>query len=264
MWHEVFWLSGWGLLGVMALMFLLWLIHFPLKNAALVDIGWAYSLGGLAVFFACEAGGWFYRKWALAVMVALWAGRLGTHLAVRILSEKEEEGRYQTLRRQWSRFTGLKFLAFYQMQALLNGVLAIPFVIAAVNAESGFGLMEGIAMVLWLCAFCGEALADYQLRRFKADPANKGKVCDVGLWSRSRHPNYFFEWLIWVAYALFAAASPYGWLGFISPALILYFLFKVTGIPATEEQSLKSKGDAYRRYQEKTPAFFPRLRSSAT
>ena len=106
-------------------------------------------------------------------------------------------------------------------------------------------------------AFAGEITADAQLSRFKSNPANRGKLCDVGLWRYSRHPNYFFESVIWLAYALFALSSPWGWVGLASPALILYFLLKVTGIPATEAQALRTKGEAYRRYQETTSVFIP-------
>jgi steroid 5-alpha reductase family enzyme len=102
-------------------------------------------------------------------------------------------------------------------------------------------------------------LSDHQLRRFKSDPNNKGKVCQIGLWSYSRHPNYFCEWLIWVAYATAASASPYGWLGWVGVGLMFYFLNYVTGVPLAEAQSLLSRGDAYRAYQSTTSAFFPRL-----
>jgi steroid 5-alpha reductase family enzyme len=106
----------------------------------------------------------------------------------------------------------------------------------------------------------GEALADRQLESFKRDPQNRGRVCDVGLWRYSRHPNYFFEWLIWLSYALYASTSPAGWAAWIAPALILYFLLRVTGIPATEAQALRSRGDAYRRYQARTSPFVPWFR----
>jgi len=100
-------------------------------------------------------------------------------------------------------------------------------------------------------------VADAQLAKFKRIAANRGKVCRVGLWNYSRHPNYFFEWLVWVAWALFALPSPAGYVGLIGPVLMFYFLFRVTGIPATEAQALRSRGEEYRRYQETTSAFVP-------
>jgi steroid 5-alpha reductase family enzyme len=126
-----------------------------------------------------------------------------------------------------------------------------------VNPSPELSPIEYLGAALWLLAVSGEIASDVQLSRFKADPRNKGKTCRAGLWNLSRHPNYFFEWLIWMAFALFALASPYGYLGLLSPALILFFLFKVTGIPATEAQALRSRGDDYRRYQETTSAFVP-------
>jgi steroid 5-alpha reductase family enzyme len=108
-----------------------------------------------------------------------------------------------------------------------------------------------------LIAIAGETLADAQLAAFKRDPANRGGVCNVGLWRYSRHPNYFFEWLIWMSYFIFALASPFGWIAIVGPASILWLLIRVTGIPMAEEQSLRSRGDAYRRYQQATSAFIP-------
>ena len=102
-----------------------------------------------------------------------------------------------------------------------------------------------------------EVVADRQLTAFRRDPAIKGGVMDRGLWRYSRHPNYFFQTLTWVAYALIAVAAPYGWLAFLAPALILYLVLFVTGVPPAEESSLRTRGDAYRRYQERTSVFVP-------
>ncbi len=131
---------------------------------------------------------------------------------------------------------------------------------AALNPEPTLAPLEYAGTALWMVALAGEAVADAQLAAFKRDPASKGQVCQRGLWTYSRHPNYFFEWLIWVAWALFGMASPYGWISILCPLLMFYFLFRVTGIPATEAQSLRSKGEAYRRYQQTTSAFVPWFR----
>ena len=111
--------------------------------------------------------------------------------------------------------------------------------------------------MIWLIAVSGESLADWQLSAFRHDPANAGQVCQRGLWRYSRHPNYFFEWLHWWAYVCLAAGSPWGGLALAGPAAMLYFLLKVTGVPPTEAQALKSRGDAYRQYQRTTSVFFP-------
>ena len=136
-------------------------------------------------------------------------------------------------------------------------VLGVPFLLAAENRGPAFSLLEYAALVLWVVAIAGEIAADVQLNAFKSNPANRGKTCRAGLWNYSRHPNYFCEWLIWVCFSLFALDSTYGYLALISPALMLYFLFKVTGIPATEAQALRTRGEEYRRYQQTTSAFVP-------
>jgi steroid 5-alpha reductase family enzyme len=190
-----------------------------------------------------------------------WAGCgacvLAGYLLVSRVIGQPEEGRYQHLRRIWAPRENLKFLIFFQFQAFLDVVLSVPLLLPSVNPRSGLLALEIAAVGLFVAAFAGELLADTQLKRFKDDPTNRGRVCDAGLWRYSRHPNYFFEWLIWVAFAVFALPSPYGWIALSGPALILYFLLRVTGIPATEAQAIRSKGDAYRRYQDTTSAFVP-------
>ena len=166
-----------------------------------------------------------------------------------------EDGRYQQLRKEWAPHADRKFFWFFQFQGLSNVLLSVPFIISALNHETALGIAEYMGVVLWVISVTGEAIADRQLHVFKTK--NKGLVCNTGLWRYSRHPNYFFEWLMWVSYSIFALGSPYGYLGVISPLIILYLLLKVTGIPATEEQSLRSKGEAYKAYQRSTSAFIP-------
>jgi steroid 5-alpha reductase family enzyme len=123
-------------------------------------------------------------------------------------------------------------------------------------------VLEAAGVAIWLVGLIGESIADGQLAAFKADASNHGRVCDVGLWRYSRHPNYFFEWTIWIGYAVFALASPWGWLALAMPALMLHFLINVTGVKATEEQALRSKGERYREYQQRTSMFIPLPRKS--
>ena len=246
-----------GALAVCGLMFVLWLIHFPMRNAAIVDAGWSGGLALLGVLYAAMGEGLAGRRWLVGLMAALWGLRLAIHLLTDRILGHPEEGRYQQLRREWRTHVPFKFLLFFEFQALLCVVLAAPFYLAAQNAAPALGALEYLAAALWLAATAGESLADRQLADFKRDSANRGKTCRNGLWAWSRHPNYFFEWLIWVAFALFALPAPRGWIGLFSPALMLYFLFRVTGIPATEAQALRTRGDDYRRYQQTTSAFFP-------
>lgn len=246
-----------GAATVGLLMLLLWLIHLRTGNAAIVDAGWAGGLAVLGTLYAGLGGGYWVRSEMIAVMSGIWGFRLAIYLLTTRIIGQPEEGRYQELRRQWKTNIPFKFLLFFEFQALLCVVLAAPFLLAARNPETRISPLEWAAAVLWMLAMAGEATADSQLHEFKSDSANKGRTCQVGLWRYSRHPNYFFEWLIWVAFALFALDCPNGFWGLLSPVLILYFVLRVTGIPATEAQAVRTRGDEYRRYQQSTSAFVP-------
>jgi steroid 5-alpha reductase family enzyme len=213
----------------------------------------------LALLYGFGSGGSPVRRLAIGLMYGAWSLRLALHLSRRIIGAPEE-GRYVELRAKWQPGGGLdlKFFGFFQLQAALNVFLSLPLLISCQNPSPKLGALEWLGIALWIVAFLGESLADAQLARFKADPANHGRVCDQGLWRYSRHPNYFFEWMIWVAYAVYCLASPpLGYLAPLMPALMLYFLLKVTGIKATEAQALKSRPQAYRIYQQTTSPFVP-------
>ena len=150
------------------------------------------------------------------------------------------------------------FFGFSQYQAALIGLLSAPFAIGCSNATPGTSGWEVAGLILWFVAIVGQTVANFQSSRFRTNQKNSGKVCDAGLWRYSRHPDCFFEWLIWVAYFIFSLGSPWGWVTVYCPLLMLHFLTQVTGIPPAEARSLKSLGDEYRHYQRTTSAFFPR------
>lgn len=247
----------WGTLATALLMFLLWLIHFPMNNAAIVDFGWAGGLAMLGAMYAVLAGGLPLRALLVGGMTVIWGLRLAFHLLFDRILGHPEEGRYQQLRKDWRTNLGAKFLAFFFFQGLLDVALSVPFLLAARNPDPEISVFEWAAVGLWMISVAGESIADRQLAAFKAKPTSRGRTCRDGLWRFSRHPNYFFEWLIWLSFSLFALSSQNGWIGLISPALILYFLLRVTGIPATEAQAVRSRGDEYREYQRTTSAFIP-------
>jgi steroid 5-alpha reductase family enzyme len=246
-----------GLAVAALLMLILWALHFPLHNAAIVDAGWAGGLGIIGLIYAYGGSGWSSRRLLIGAMAGLWGLRLGTYLTIHRVIGQEEEGRYKEIRRSWKTNIGFKFLLFFEFQALLCVVLSVPFLLAATNPSEGFHWYEYLGIAIWATSIVGESLADQQLAAFKGKPSSKGRTCREGLWRYSRHPNYFFEWFIWIGYALVGLGAKYGWLGFISQALILYFLLRVTGIPATEAQALRSRGDDYREYQRTTSPFIP-------
>ncbi len=251
-------------LAVLAVvMALVWLAAARLQNAGIVDVAWSYNFSLVAVLYAAHLPGFPTRRLLVVVMAVLWSARLGTYLYRRVMSHHPvEDGRYQDLRRRWAPHADRRFFWFFQVQGALNVVLSLPFLIAARNPEPRIHPAEWTGVALWAMALAGESLADRQLDRFCRDPANRGRTCRVGLWRYSRHPNYFFEWLVWVAFFVFAFPSPGGPATVYCPLLMLFFLFRVTGIPATEAQALRTRGEEYREYQRTTSAFVPWFRRS--
>jgi len=247
-----------GTLVVVAIMFGLWWLGIRNHNFSYVDIGWSVNFAVLAVLYAWLAPGELSRRVIIAAMFTAHGLRLGWHLSKRIIGEPEE-GRYQQLRKDWGGRgnLNLKFLGFFEFQAVLNAFLTLPLLIVSFNRTPQFQPLEIAGIALFIIAIIGESVADAQLAAFKRNPANKGGVCDVGLWHYSRHPNYFFEWVIWIAYAIVALASPHGWIALAMPVLMLHFLINVTGLKTTEEQALRTKGERYRRYQARTSGFIP-------
>ncbi len=241
-----------------ALMLFIWLLALRINNLGIVDIAWSYAFAPVAIFFAATTHGDPTRRWLIAGMATLWSVRLGTHLYVRVMGHHpHEDVRYAEMRAKWKNNFKPQVLFFFQMQAVLIVLLSTPFLIACLNKHPGISPLEWLGASVWLAAVAGESVADWQLKRFRSRPENKGKICQMGLWNYSRHPNYFFEWLVWVGFFLFAWDSPFGCFTVLCPALMLFFLLRVTGIPLTEQLSVKSKGDAYREYQRTTSAFVP-------
>ncbi len=239
----------------------LWLYGIRCRNFSYVDIGWSANFALLALVYGGLGGGATVRRALIASMFALWGLRLAWHLARRIAGEPEE-GRYAELRQRWGAAgeaaLNARMYRFFMLQAVLDVFLSLPLLVACQNPAGAIRPLEWLGLAIWIVGLAGESLADQQLKRFKADPGNRGRVCEAGLWRYSRHPNYFFEWTIWVAYATFALASPpWGYAALLMPALMLHFLLNVTGVRATEAQALRSKGEAYREYQRRTSAFVP-------
>lgn len=233
-----------------------WVWHLKLKNAGVIDVVWGLNLAVAAAIYAALGSGWAPRRYAIAAMVGLTGLRLSYYLGRRVLSHPEE-GRYVALRQEWGANIELKFLGFFVFQAVLVSLLSAPYLLASLNATEGFQAFEITAMALFALGFAGESLADAQLKAFKENAANRGKTCRDGLWNYSRHPNYFFEWVMWLSYFVYACASPWGWATVYAPALMLHFLLNVTGVKITEEQCLRSRGEDYAKYQREVSMFVP-------
>jgi steroid 5-alpha reductase family enzyme len=232
-----------------------WLWQQRRRNAGIVDVIWAAGVGGAAVLLAVLGAGAAWSRVTLAVLGGAWGLRLALHLWRRVRHETED-GRYAHLRTLWGD-SPWRWFAFFQFQALLIVLFALPFVAAAASPLAGPHPAWIAALAIWLAGVTGESVADAQLQRFRQDPANRGRTCRAGLWRYSRHPNYFFEWLHWFAYVALAWGSPLWMLAWLGPVVMFVFLRWLSGIPFTEAQALRTRGEDYRDYMQRTPMLFP-------
>jgi len=243
--------------ATMLLMAVLWVIQKKIDDAGVVDVGWSFALGFAGVYAAIFADGDFGRRIGIGVIVGLWGIRLGWRLLRDRVLRGDEDGRYQKLRESWGEKFEAYIFIFFQCQALSVGLLALPFVLGAMDASPFPAWHDFAAGALWIIGLVGEGVADAQLARFKKRPDTKGRTCRDGLWAYSRHPNYFFTSMIWVAFGVGALGAPWGWLGLSAPAIILFLILKVTGIPPTEKRALESRPESYRKYQREVSPFIP-------
>ncbi len=253
---SMFALLGFGTLLCIVSFAIIWALCVRVKNYSFLDVAFSYGLAILAPLYAWNGSGSFERKFSFTVLGVIWSLRLGTYILLRVVRHHpEEDSRYQALRDRWK--GPWMFLLFFEMQAVLVLIFSLPFLLAAFNESPGLRPVELIGLALAGLALVGEATADWQMQQFKKNPDGRGQVCQVGLWNYSRHPNYFFESVVWCGFSVAAFGSSWGWICLVCPLLMFYFLLRVTGIPLTEEYALKSKGDAYREYQRTTSAFVP-------
>jgi steroid 5-alpha reductase family enzyme len=259
MWALIVGVTG----GLSLAMCAAWLVQRRTRNAGWVDVVWTFALGAAGVVYALAplpaVSGPGARQVVVAALVVAWSLRLGWHLFDRTRHGPEDR-RYAQFRRDWGAAYEPRMFGLLQIQAAAAAVLALSMLLAARNpAPLGAGDLGAFAILG--VAIGGAALADAQLERFRRDPANRGRVCASGLWAWSRHPNYFFEWLGWLAYPALAidlqADYLVGWLALTGPAFMYVLLVHISGIPPLERLMLQTRGDAYRAYQARTSAFFP-------
>ncbi len=248
--------EAWALAA--ALQLVLWIVQQRTKNAGIVDVGWAGAFTLVVGLFAWRSTTTVAAWGPIAVIVGVWSLRLTGYLISRGAARSPEEGRYVELRRKWAPHESRRFFVFFQAQAALTGILASAFVVPFIVEPWDSGWLRGLGAAISVVGIAGESIADAQLARFKRDVGNKGRVCDVGLWNYSRHPNYFFEWCVWLGYAVYGLAfGAWGLIAIGPQALLLTSILFVTGIPPTEMQSIRSRGDAYRAYQARVSKFVP-------
>lgn len=248
-------MTGW--VAAAAGLALLWVWQRRHRDAGIADVGWAASVGLLALWYAAAGDGLPARRLMVALLTGTWAARLAVYILTDRVLKGPEDGRYQELRASWGERFQARMFFFFQGQALVAVLFSLPPLVAMTAPRPSLDLLDLAGALVWLVAIAGESLADRQLARFRADPANRGRTCRVGLWRFSRHPNYFFEWLHWWAYALIAWGAPLFWVAVAAPFVMLVFVLFITGIPPTEARAVASRGDDYRRYQQTTSAFIP-------
>ena len=233
----------------------MWWWQRRISNAGYVDVAWAALLAFAGIYYAATGTGALLPRVLAGALPALWGFRLSAHLYHRV-SHEPEDGRYAYLRKHWNGHQG-KFFAFFQLQALSVALFSVPFLIVSTNPVAAVTIWTVLGVLVWLGSLSGEAIADRQLATYRADPRNRGITCRSGLWRYSRHPNYFFEWLHWFAYALLAIGAAYAWVALIGQGLMLLTLLFVSGIPFVEAQALRSRGEDYREYQRSTSMLIP-------
>ncbi len=249
-----------------ALMAAAWATQYKTRNSGWSDVFWSYEMGLGGVFLALvpwqgEMHVPTARQWLVAILVAIWSVRLGTHILRRTLTSSSEDPRYAEMRQQWKENFQPRLFWFLQIQALAAFVLVLSVGIAAHNPAPGIHPPDILGALVLLGAIFGEGAADQQLKQFAADKSNKGKICDAGLWGWSRHPNYFFEWFGWLAYPIIATnitgEYPWGFVALSGPIFMFVLLRYVSGVPPLEQHMIRKHGGNFRAYQEKVSAFFP-------
>jgi steroid 5-alpha reductase family enzyme len=240
-----------------------WAIALATGRSGWIDAIWSLSVGGFGVVAALAPlpyGGPSTRQWLVAVLATIWSLRLGTHIVQRTLKGGDDP-RYAQLKKEWGRDYRQRLFWFLQIQAAAAMPLVASIAVAAHRPEKVLGLRDGLGVLVLAIGVAGEAIADWQLKNFRNDPSHKDSVCDVGLWSLSRHPNFFFEWLGWIAYPLIAIdlgyTYPYGWIALAGPALMYWLLVYASGIPPLEAHMLRSRPDVFKSYQSRVNAFWP-------
>jgi steroid 5-alpha reductase family enzyme len=250
------------LVAMTAVMFAGWLFQRARNNGGWTDVFWTLGTGAtcavatLLPYGAAPGAAW--RSDLVAAMMAIWSLRLGIYVARRV-ARSGEDPRYAELRREWGGdFQGRMFWLLI-LQAPITALIAVSILFAARQPVGHFRVLDLLGLAIFVTALTGEALADSQMKSFKADHTNAGMICDVGLWGWSRHPNYFFEALIWVAYPLMGLdfARPWSLLALLAPVMMFCIVRFGTGVPPLEAAMVRSKGDAYRRYQTEVSVLFP-------
>jgi steroid 5-alpha reductase family enzyme len=245
-----------GLAVAVAAFSVLWALSLALKNAGIVDIFWGPGFVLVGAFYAITVpGGPTLRGLVVLVLVTVWALRLALHIGVRNIGAGEDF-RYRKWRDEaGNHFWWISFFKVFLLQAVVLWIVSSPLLLAHSNGRNPIGFIGGLGVVLWCCGFVYETVADWQLRRFKKDPANAGNVMRSGLWSLSRHPNYFGETVLWWGIGLLTLPAG-GWISLTGPVMITFLLLEVSGVALLDAEMVERR-PGYADYISSTPAFIP-------
>jgi steroid 5-alpha reductase family enzyme len=236
-------------------LFILWLIYLWNRNPSIVDLGWAVGLTLTGLGHNLILGPLTLSRAVVSMLVFIWGARLGVYLFWTRIRKGKKDPRYESLSEKSTLPAPLFFLLHYLVQACFQAAVGFVFIFTAKT-----GTFENIwpkaGVILWSLGFAGSITVDYQLNRFRGNPSNKGKLCKNGLWNYTRHPNYFFEIVLWTGFAFIGFGAPMGYLSLVSPLVLFATMRFITG-PISERQSLKSKPAAYSEYRNTTSMIIP-------
>ncbi len=249
----------WTLLAVIVTMAVVMAIANAIKNQSIIDIVWGPGFAVIAVVtYVVSAGseGDDTRRLVVLLLTVIWALRLGFYIGRRNLGHGEDPRYTALMRKKQGNIVVFLVRKIYGLQGILMWLVSIPVQVAMYEPRS-IGVVEIVGIVVWAIGLSFEAIGDWQLTRFKADPANKGQVMDKGLWAWTRHPNYFGDATVWTGLWLLALGHWLGVLTIFSPLLMTWLLLFFCGKALLERRMLRSKGEAYAAYLEQTSGFFP-------
>ena len=243
---------------IMAALTLLWIISLFIKDASIIDIFWGPGFVILTWFYYfMSSGPGSFRNVLLCTLVSIWGLRLALHIGTRNIG-KGEDFRYQEWRKEGGKnYWWISYLRVFLLQGILLWIISSPLFVAMSDSRIFYVThWDKIGVLIWMAGIYFEAVGDWQLKKFKSDSKNKGKVMDTGLWKYTRHPNYFGDALIWWGFFFFTFPVEGGWRYIFSPILMTFLLMRISGA-ALLESSLKETKPGYKEYIEKTSAFFP-------
>lgn len=246
-----------GLGAILTAATLVWILSVRLRDASVADVCWGLGFVLLAWLYCLLSPASTPRSWIVSALITLWGVRLSAHI-FRRNHGKGEDPRYQAMRAsQGPAFWRRSLFTVFWLQGAILWFVALPVLVAVrATQPASFTLVDGLGVLLFVVGFAFEVVGDSQLARFKAEPANRGKVLDSGLWRYTRHPNYFGDATLWWGLYAMAASTPGGWLTVLSPSLMTLLLMRVSGVTLLEG-TLKASKPGYRAYIARTPAIVP-------